>query len=60
MELLGLFAAFIMPILLALLIYRIVNHKPFGWVVFGMALASSAMWQSLIHAIFICGNKRRI
>lgn len=33
MELLGLFAAFIMPILLALLIYRIVNHKPFGWVV---------------------------
>ena len=60
MELLGLFAAFIMPILLALLIYRIVNHKPFGWVVFGMALASSTMWQSLIHAIFICGNKRRI
>ena len=52
MELLGLFAAFIMPILLALSIYRIVNHKPFGWVVFGMAIASSAMWQSLIHAIY--------
>lgn len=52
MELLGLFAAFIMPILLALLIYRIVNRQPFGWVVFGMALASSAMWQSLNHAIY--------
>ena len=48
----GMISALAMPVLLALLIYRIVNRQPFGWVVFGMALASFAMWQSLIHAIY--------
>lgn len=48
----GIISALAMPVLLALLIYRIVNHKPFVWVVFCMMLASFAMWQSLIHTIY--------
>lgn len=48
----GMISALAMPVLLALLIYRIVNHQSFGWVVAGMMLASFVMWQSLMDAIY--------